>query len=554
MKYLGLGKTKYNSSICLLDNSFGSDSIELLLTERLTRKKNSGSWPSTALLKIKSNLDKEQLLIAENRDVMTPRELEDLQDKNFPFYDYLKKNDLDFFTSKYNSAIKFIPHHLAHAYAALGMSPFDKSLIIVMDGAGSMKNPSEFEECSVYLQDGVNLKLALSRNVEFIKSKNNPDHMLGNAIGATYEKISEFIFGSPHSSGKVMGLAPYGKALTFNDFILFLENLSWENSFLGKSKNDWEKYDKKYFENIAATVQLKLEDIYEQLINELRSLFPDYNNLILTGGCALNCTNNAKILYQKKFDQIYVTPFPGDESIGFGLAHYLKYKNDPQSWKRLSFENQSAYFGLSSSKATDLEIEREFSSNKYSIKKLTNVNEEAVNLLMNNEIIAWFQGRSESGPRALGNRSILSRPDISGLKLYLNKYIKFRENFRPYGCSVLYSKAFRYFEIPKNFNNPYMSYAIKVRSEYLETLKEVSHIDGTSRMQTVRRTQNEKFYDLIEAFGVKTNLYCLLNTSLNIMDEPIVETVSDVRRFMDLSPLKHLFIEDYYIQKLETSE
>jgi carbamoyltransferase len=163
--------------------------------------------------------------------------------------------------------------------------------------------------------------------------------------------------------------------------------------------------------------------------------------------------------------------------------------------------------------------------------------------------VAWFQGRSESGPRALGNRSILARPDVTGLKDKLNKSIKFRESFRPYGCSVIQEKAHLYFDIDQNFNNPYMSFAIKVREEHKELLKEVSHIDGTSRMQTVKIGQNEKFYRLLERFGEKSGLPCLLNTSLNVMDEPIVETIQDVRRFMENTPTDYLVINDFLIKR-----
>ncbi len=546
-QYLGLGKTKYSSSICLIDQD---QSVEMLLTERLNRKKNSGAWPELPLKALSERLDRSILMLAENRDVHHPMQIEDIQNGIFPFYDYLKKENLDFFTSRFNPHITFISHHFCHASAALAISPFEKAVIIVMDGAGTEVNVEEYEECSVFLQDGVKLTPSFRQTIRFSKSHKHSQHSFGNRIGSAYEKASEFIFNSPNSSGKVMGLASFGKTLPLKDYYDFMENLPWDLSFKKKSKQDWENTDHTLFKNIAATVQQALEDDYARIIAKVKELHPEYENLILTGGCALNCTNNAKILYQNLFRKIFVPPFPGDECIGFGLAHALKFKEYPESWQPLLFENQSAYFGAQSSVPTDYEIEKHFTSSEFKLEKHQDITKAAAQLLHDGQTIAWIQGRSESGPRALGNRSILSRPDIPGLKDKLNTHVKFRESFRPYGCSVLYEKAHLYFDVEEGFNNPYMSYAIKVRPEFKATLKEVSHIDETSRMQTVRAGQNEKFYKLINEFGQKSGLYCLLNTSLNVMDEPILETVADARRFMEKTPIEYLIIGDFIIKKI----
>jgi carbamoyltransferase len=547
MQFLGLGKTKFNSSICLLDEQ--AETVELILTERINRIKNSGSWPYLALLKLDSKINREKIIISENRDVMSVQNLEESLDKNFPFFDFLKKKHLDFFSTHYNKEILTVAHHLAHAYAALAMSPFEKSIIIVMDGAGSEVGHNEFEECSVYLQSKGSLKLVHSQSVNFQVEKNSK-HTYGNRIGAAYEKIAEFIFNSSHSSGKVMGLAAFSKSNDLGEITPFLESLHWDNAFKGGGKSKWEKMDHSKFKDLAASIQKKLEDEYDKIIDLVKNQFPEINNLILTGGCALNCTNNARIMYQRKFERIFVPPFPGDESIAFGLAHFSKYQHFPHSWKTLPFENQSAYLGPLDSIPTEDQIKNEFSTERYSLQKFIDCTDKAVELLIQNKIIAWFQGRSESGPRALGNRSILARPDIFELRNFLNNKIKFRENFRPYGCSVLFEKAHLYFDVDEKFNNPYMSFAIKIRPEFQETLKEVGHVDLTSRMQTVRSRQNEIFYRLINKFGQRTNLYCLLNTSLNVMDEPILETVADAKRFMDNSPIEYLFIGDYLVTKL----
>ena len=546
-QFLGIGKTKFNSSVCLIDNK--TKNVELLLTERLNRKKNSGAWPELALKEILPFLNKEHLIIGENRDVHQPYIIEEIQNQLFPFYDYLKKYQLDFFLSKINPQIKFISHHLAHAYAALAMSPFEKSIIVVLDGAGTEIANKEYEECSVYLQNEVELTLVSQRLVKFEKSIKHSQHTFGNKIGACYEKASEFIFNSPHSSGKVMGLAAFGENINICNYFDFQEGLEWNCAFKGKTKKEWELVDHEYFKKIAFSVQTKIEEEYCNIVNEVKINFPDYENLILTGGCALNCTSNAKLLSKKIFNKIFVPPFPGDESIGFGVAHYLKYMENPSSWEPLTFENQAAYFGSIKSVAKNSEIEKTFDPNYFIVQKNENYIQVSAELLEKGNIIAWFQGRSESGPRALGNRSILVRPDRVGIKEFLNNKIKFREKFRPYGCSVLYEKADIYFDIEPGFNNPYMSYAIKVRSEFLDRLKEVTQIDGTSRMQTVRIGQNKKFYNLIRAFGDLSGLYCLLNTSLNVMDEPMVETLEDAKRFLENVEVDFLVIENYIIEK-----
>ena len=528
---IGIGKTKFNSSVCLIPGD--PKKIQIWLSERLSRKKSSGEWPSKGLKLLQKEISPTEILneclIAENRDVQQAEVFEEFYNEQFPFYDFLIKNNLQDFSKKFNPLIKTETHHEAHAYSALAISPFEKAIIVVMDGAGSqVGEENKYEECSVFLQDKGTIKLVFQRSIKIVKSKKIQGQTFSNGVGLLYEKLSEFIFNSSTSAGKVMGLAPFGKATTVEDRIKFQEELSWENSFKGKSKAEWENSSHyKLFCDLAATVQKELEKEYDKLLDDLRSQYPQYKNLILTGGCALNCTNNAKILEKKMYERIFIPPFPGDESIGHGLANLLRLKNNPQRWEPTSFENQTAYYGPFSSLLSNDEIEKKLKQKCIDYHFVENNIESAADDLVKGKVVGWFQGRSESGPRALGNRSILARADKLNLKNYLNENIKFRESFRPYGCSVPYEYSDRYFEVEAGFDNPFMSFAVKIKEEYKNTLKEVSHVDGTSRMQTVRKTQNELFYDLLMKFGERSKLYCLLNTSLNIMGEPIVETVDD---------------------------
>lgn len=546
-QFLGLSKTKYDSGVCLITDNGSSKDTQLILSERILREKHSGAWPASALKIIMTDLKYETLEIAENAAVHRPIVIESLKNKYFPFNEYLQKENLLFFTSENNNKIKFITHHLAHAYAAIAMSPFEKAIILVMDGIGSSKEEFnlksdigsiQFEECSAYIFNSGKVENIFQRWVSF--NTQNPNS--GDRVGVKYEKISEFIFNSPHASGKVMGLAPLGDRSK-------AQPLDWKRAFYGETKQEWESSYSDYFANTAAVIQHELEMDYEKILYYLRAKFPEYDNIILTGGCALNCTNNAKIMYSKIFSKIYVPAFPGDESISFGLANYLYFQKNPTKWIPITYENQTAYYGALSSLATDNDIVKVFQNSPFKIEKASLVIQRAAEFLNEGKIIAWFQGRSESGPRALGNRSILVRPDLKNIKEILNKKIKFRENFRPYGCSVLKPYARIYFDVDDHFESPFMSFAIQVRHEWKEKLAEVMHVDGTSRIQTVRVGQNKKFYELLEEFGKRSGLFCLLNTSLNIMNEPILETAYDAKRFMESSEVDYLIIGDYIISR-----
>lgn len=575
---LGLGKTLYHSSVSLIKKQAGELRPEatLILSERLSRKKNSGSWPTEPLRKILPHVNLSKSVIAENRDVLHPKTHEEQLNSVLPFFESLKQNGLEKFSAHFNSDVRFVPHHLCHAMAAVHMSPFTKALILVMDGAGSakkdfvgdFKNEAELglaggdptgrdpnEEISVYLfeqqQGKVKLRCEQKMWRSFVKSQNVSKKTWSEGMGIFYETASEFIFNCNQSSGKVMGLAPFGKASALSGPRAdYMESLPWaEKSFKGGGKKAWESHPHlQDYKDLAATVQSEFENFLFPFVQKLRTEYPEYENIILTGGCALNCTFNGKLVKQGLYEEVYVPPFPGDESISLGAAAYSHYILQNQDWHPLVHEQQHGYLGASESKPSTEEILKIFEG--FQVERPNSITQYVAQLLEQGEVIAWFQGRSEAGPRALGNRSILARPDQEGLKDRLNAQIKFREAFRPYGASCLYEKSGEYFDIPKNFNSPYMSFAIPVKAEFKKQLNEVTHIDGTCRFQSVRQGQNEIFYDLIKKFGDRTGLYCLLNTSLNVMGEPIVETAEDARRLLMQTPVHGLAIGDFYIRNV----
>ena len=558
--FVGLGKTLFTSSVCIID-PLQSDFPTLYLLERYSRKKADGAWPELLLSKLEKYLESRRLLICENRDVLTPEEFEDSLDKVLPFYDFLNKKGLAKYTRSFNQEISFLTHHYCHAQVAKYMSPFKKTAVLVIDGAGTegsdfnethleylkvdKKNFDQHEEVSLYSLDNGEIKSVWKKWHKFEQSRKYPDHYYSTGLGMCYEKVAEFIFSSKQASGKVMGLAAFGKSLKFSSTTDLLNSLDWSRSYKGKSKNDWEQsIEIEYYQDLAASIQELFEKRFESLINEIKESLPDYENLIIVGGCALNCTNNMKIKNSNLFKEIYIPPFPGDESISLGCALHSYYLDN--KWKEFSQTNQQGYFGEKLEITKD-EIKQVFKG--YEILSPECILDFSSDLIESGEVIAWFQGESESGPRALGNRSILSRMDIEGRKEYLNKSVKFRESFRPYGASVIFEKISTYFEVSDNFNNPYMSFAVKVREEFRALFQEATHIDGTSRMQSVRRTQNAYFYDLISKVGEKTGVYGVLNTSLNIMGEPMVETLSDLERFLSESNVHGAVIKNFYIKK-----
>lgn len=532
MKFsLGLGKTIFNSGISLIPVE-NYHETQIVLSERIDRKKNSGAWPLQAL-RAQDILNKEIIGSAQNRDVQTIREFEDYLDSRYPFREHLKASGLSSFLDENCQTEN---HHLAHAYSATLYSPFEESLVLVIDGAGS-KHPEGYEFLSLFEFSHQQFNLLDKKYTQFDQNG------FSESIGLFYEAISEFIFNSKTLAGKVMGLAPLGKSFgKVSSYPSFLSSLDQTKKFTGKGKEEWEASPHmNYYQDLAATVQEAFEDYLFEYLKDVSRKF-SHENLILVGGCALNCTFNGKLWKTKLFKNIYIPPNPGDEGISLGCAWSLI--KDQVDWAPLSWNLQTSARG--SIWHYDLKHIKKIFSSHYQIKELCI--KEVAALLCQDECVAWYQGRSEVGPRALGQRSILSRPR-RGVKSFLNAHVKFREAFRPYGCTLPQDEVATYFEVDKDFENPFMSFAIKVRDEYFYDLEDVCHIDQTSRFQTLHREQNARYYDLLKEVGQLTGKAILLNTSLNIMGEPILETIEDAYRFMENSVIRYLVFNDYLIIK-----
>lgn len=554
--FLGIGKTSFNSSVAKVEGSKFLESLEVQLTERISREKASGKWPLEAL----KSVDISNCNISDNRDIQFVTNFEEELETKTPFYLYLQKIGLLEATNK-NKNIETLGHHYCHALAAQAFSPYKKALIVVRDGAGNkikdlkksvlcngeekllIGSDDENEMLSVYKLESGKIT-CLEKKFQTFSFKNG--FSVSNGMGIIYEAVATYIFNNKRAAGKVMGLAPFGKhdGSSVNDL---LEMFTPREAFVGKSKEEWESspYIDKY-KTMAAIVQELFEKESFEFLHSLKVKYPEYSNIILTGGTALNCVFNMKLVDTLLFTNVYVPPFPGDECIGVGAAAYQFLKN--YELPIFPIKKQHGYFGKKENIPNEAIIRQLFKDDE--IFYFKDIEAKAAEILNEGNIIAWFQGRSESGPRALGNRSILAPLGKSGIKDYLNQNIKFREDFRPYGGTFLKEKAVDYFEISDGFYSPFMSFALKVKQEKVEEISEISHIDGTSRAQILTFEQNPIFWNLINEYGKLSNIFGVLNTSLNIMSEPIVENLIDLQNFFKQSQIKYCVAGNYLIRKI----
>jgi len=552
----------HDASVCIMPGAAAITETDILLKERFTRIKHDTGHLDILALLIPGGLIVRKDRVAGNPSLWEPLigpSAAAVRDMLKSYDGFVELAGTPFLSPTYPHARR-LTHHYCHARAAVALSPFENALVLVNDGSGDLRSafPPDHEEIlkfsratraspgeaaefyTVYRQSGSRLDCVMK---EWQNPGNVYDLIDGpgfrgrRSMGVFYYGSSLYVFNAPWQEGKVMGLAAYGhpEALKIGRKEDFFIKLGREKRFLGRGKREWENSGRfEHYADVAAAVQGYFEKWLLELAADLKRRFPEEENLILTGGCALNCAANMKLAEAGLFSSIYVPPFPGDDSIAFGAASGLRYGEFGEPWRPLSWESQTASFGSAKSAPEEKACRKVFQG--WETRRL-NDPAAAAAWLAKGKIIAWFQGRSESGPRALGCRSLLADPSRPGMKDRLNGFVKGRESFRPYGCSVIWEEAAEYFDVPRGFESPFMSFTPRVREPYRDRLKEIVHADGTSRIQTVRLSQNPLFYRLLEEMKRRTGVGCVLNTSLNVMGEPIVETLADLRRFLEKTPV-----------------
>jgi carbamoyltransferase len=366
-----------------------------------------------------------------------------------------------------------------------------------------------------------------------------------------YEDVTTHL-GFLHSSDeyKVMALASYGNPVYADDFREMIKlgdngqytvtNQNLTQRF-GPKRLRHEEFTGKHFD-IAHSLQVVLEETVLKITEWLQQETGE-ENLCFAGGVALNCVLNGRIRDQGLFKNIWVQPASGDDGTALGAALWIdaQIRNNGEK----SFVMDHAYWGPEYS---DAEIEKFIKWAKVPYKKLENIAEETAEILAQDKIIGWYQGRMEYGPRALGSRSILASPISPKMQARLNE-VKDREDFRPVAPVVLEEEAGNWFK--NAVYSPYMLFVYEVQEDKADLIPAVRHVDGTARIQTINRDQHPAYYDLLKAFQQKTGVPVLVNTSFNTLGKPIVSSPRDAIECFWTSPFDALIIGSFLIEKNE---
>ena len=545
MKVLGVS-VGHDSNACLIEDG---EIVRYISEERFTRRKVSvgGAFDS-----MKYCLD--GMSIKDVDSVAVSSGLVNEVYQHFMFG--LQQEKVKKFTALtlphgfHREVVKIVDHHKCHAASAYFTSGFDDALIFTSDGIG------EKTSHLVSLGEGGNIKpiyRILSGEITHLN-----EH--GITIEKKYKKKGMFSFGFFYGmvtealgwymamdEGKTMGLAPYGdpdaipeteiRKYMFKDVPSSFYNNYGRIHYHFDGANDYARLAREYGrENLAAAAQKKLEDRVCRFIAKWLKK-TGKKNLCTAGGIFLNVKLNQRI--QSEFDVKY-WPFPlsSDSGLSIGAAMLTYYETNKYNPNRMTH----LYYG---SEFKNTEIESVLVRNKLNYCKLDL--KEIAKDLTDNKIVAWFQGRMEGGPRALGNRSILMSPLKACNKDILNNRVKFREGFRPFCPSVTEESACDYFD----GGTPFMITSCNVKSKAIPA---VTHVDNTARPQIVSKKTNPRFHALLKAFGNMSGVPVLLNTSLNIMGEPIIRTPDEAIRCFYGTGIDVLVIGDYVLRKGEINE
>lgn len=424
----------------------------------------------------------------------------------------------------------FVPHHLAHAASAFLVSPFAQAAILTLDGRG------EQATTSYWLGEGNRLKALGQVNMP-------------HSLGLLYERVTEYLgFLSSSDEYKVMALASFGKPRYVNEFHDLIQ-LGAKGQYqvrshsltelFGASRRRGEPLEERHFD-IAHSLQVVLEKTVLEIANWLHEVTGS-DNLCLAGGVALNCVMNARLRDHSPFHQIWVQPAAGDAGTALGAALWI----DAKARSATAHHSQMHHAFLGPAYSDD-EIEAFLQWSKLPYRRLTNIATETADLLAQDQVIGWFQGRMEFGPRALGGRSILASPISAAMQARLNE-IKDREDFRPVAPVVLEEAAADWFVNADV--SPFMLFVYDVQPDKAAKIPAVRHTDGTARIQTINRQQNPLYYDLIKAFEARTGVPVLVNTSFNTRGEPIVCSPRDAIECFWTSPLDALVIGSFLLEK-----
>lgn len=442
--------------------------------------------------------------------------------------------------------IAYVNHHVSHA-GCFFASPYENAAVLTVDAFGE-KNCASFS-------------IGSGKRLDQIWTQDFP-----HALGSLYSSLTDFCgFAPQNDEWKLMGASPYGDPNRFYDRLMSLVRLKDDGGFeldlsyfnfhqfhrpgfynskladlLGMPGNQRDKALSQDYYDVAAAAQRVMETIYMHLLRALHSRTKQ-KNLVIAGGVALNCVANGKVVQNTPFESVYVPPVPDDSGGSLGAALYLHCHINGGDRNYVLDQN---YLGPGYS---DEEIAETLEKYKLAFERVADPVPPAIDLIASGKIVGWFQGRIEFGDRALGNRSILADPRNPAMKDLVNETIKYREPFRPFAPAILAEEADQFFENPQPA--PFMEKAFMIRPEKRQTIPAVTHVDGSGRLQTVTKQQNELFHRLISAFKARTGVPVLLNTSFNLKGEPVVCSPEDAIRTFFSCGLDALVIGSFILRK-----
>jgi carbamoyltransferase len=562
MYILGISCFYHDAAACLLKDG---EIIAAASEERFTRKKHDSSFPQHAIRYVlhAGGIGADQL------------EYVGFYDKPFVKFERIVSTYLSTFPKSFKSFSKAIPlwlgeklwmrhnikrdlcfagevlfiqHHQSHAASAFMVSPFQESAVLTIDGVGEWATAS--------YGVGKGNKLELFKEIRFPHS-----------LGLLYSAFTYYLgFKVNSAEYKVMGAAPYGQPVYYDrimdelirlredgsfklnmkyfayDYGLRMTNKRFDDLFGGPPREPETRLQQRHWD-VAASVQRVTEEVMLRMARKVHEE-TGQENLCMAGGVALNCVANGRLLREGPFKRIFVQPAAGDAGGAVGVASFLYHHvlGNERKWVW-----PHAFWGPEYS-TEEIREYLETNGIKYHECERDRLLERTARLIADQNVVGWFQGRMEFGPRSLGNRSILADARNPANKDVVNLKIKFRESFRPFAPSVLAERCPEYFDL--DTESPYMLLVAQVRPDK-RVIPSVTHVDGSARIQTVTREQNPMFYDLIKAFDRLTGCPVIINTSFNVRGEPIVCTPEDAYLCFMRTHMDYLVLDRFLLDKKE---
>lgn len=564
MYILGINAAYHESSVCLLRDG---ELVSALEEERLNRIKhaknastdNSAELPNKAIALILKN----EGITLEDIDIigysLNPNERlktfdafnDDIVEKNSwgtsegekVFYNQINLIPESLQNKGFKGRFLWIPHHHCHAGSAYYLSNFSSSAVLVLDGIG------ELSSGGVYL-------------AKDNKIKQVDEFLYPASIGFLWEKFAQFLGFSEYDACKIMGLSAYGDASIyqskFDDLVQLKEGgqFSIDNAIVQFRSDSFTSLETLFntpqrecsqeisdtHKDIAAALQAKTEAVVTHITRHIAKTY-DEENLCIAGGVALNCVVNSRILDSGLFNKLYIPAAAHDAGTSIGAAYWVWHMTLGNKRRE---QDKQLYLGP---KFEQTEIKAALDQSKLNYTYQNNIEAHAAKLIADGNIISWFQGRMEFGPRGLGNRGILADPRTNDVRDLINKKIKHREMYRPFAPSILAEQLESWYEVKQpSLLTDYMLLALNIRQDKKCQVPGVLHYDDSSRVQTVCELDNPKYYNLIKAFYDLSGIPLILNTSFNDQ-EPIVCTPEDAINTYLKTELDYLVIGNYCVSR-----